>query len=241
MRDAYGFGRRLSPIDIRDYKLAAYMPADLGDLSGGKFWPFDAEPLDQKDEPECVGFAMANYGINAPIQDHYTNADGRAFYRMCKEIDGDDLPGSTVRTAARVLKNVLMRISKFAFANSVDEISYWLLHNGPLIVGTEWTQGMLAPDEYNIIHPTGITLGGHCYLLNEKTVSGHYRIQNSWDARWGQDGQAYISISDFADLFMDSGEAMTAVELPYPVTAKSSGCVDAFLKLFHFEQPAIAG
>jgi hypothetical protein len=211
----FGLGRIPSPLDIRDYKLTDYVPKDLGDLSGNKAWPFNGEPLDQGETGHCVGFGGADFGINDPIQDNYTNQDGHNFYYKCKIVDGEPNleNGSTVRSIAKVLQQV-GRITNYAFATSIDEVTYWLLNQGPVIVGIPWTEGMFTPDENNIIHPTGKVVGGHCVVLDEKTSTGLYGIQNSWDNMWGINGKAYISIADFSLLFRSSGEVMTAVENP---------------------------
>jgi hypothetical protein len=237
----HGLGRKPSPLDIRDYKLSNFMPAKLGDLSGGKSWAFNAEPLDQGNTGHCVGFGGADFGINTPIEDAYTNADGDRLYYLCKVVDGEpnQEDGSTVRSIAQVLQQE-GRIANYAFASSTDEITYWLLNNGPVIVGTEWTSDMFMPNSDNIIRPTGNVQGGHCYLLNEKTSNGLYGLQNSWGKAWGVNGKAYISIDDFAILFRSGGEAMTSVELPIdtpPTPNPNKGCstlLSEFLKQLKF-------
>jgi hypothetical protein len=228
----FGLGRNESPIDRKDWKLADFMPPVLGDLNGETLWAFNAMPLDKLDTGHCVGFGGANFGINDPIQDAYTEHDGHDFYYQAKQIDGQPRleNGSTVRSIAKVLKNI-GRIDAYAFAANVDEVTYWLLHNGPVIAGTMWAEGMFKPDENNIIHISGNIAGGHCYLLNGKTADGYYRIHNSWGDRWGFHGEALISISDFNMLFQLSGEAMTAVELPITVPDKQ-GCLEQIMRLF---------
>ena len=191
------------------------MPFDLGDLSGARDWPFHANALDQGNHGWCTGFGLADFGINDPIQDAYTNDDGKRFYYLCKVEDGEpgQENGSTVRSVAKVAQNI-GRITAYAWAASTDEITYWLLHQGPVIVGVNWYYGMETPDAKNIIHPTGGVAGGHCFLLNEKTDNELYGLQNSWGSTWGVNGKAYISIKDFGDLLAADGEAMTAVEEP---------------------------
>ena len=229
----HGLGRLVSPIDTRDYTLAAFIPKQLGDLSGSKSWDFPSSPLDQGETNHCVGFAMADFGINLPIQDAYTNQDGHDFYYKCKVLDGEPTNelGTNVRSAAKVLKQ-MNKISNYAFAHSTDEITYWLLNKGPMIVGTKWTLDMFTPDSDNVIHPTGIVKGGHGYLLNGKMSEGFYHMQNAWNG-WGINGGAFISITDFGSLLYDNGEALTAVELPldYIPTPQSGGCLAAILKL----------
>lgn len=228
------FGRLPSPPDPRDYKLAAYEKHLK--LEGSRAWPFLSEPLDQGSTPHCVGFGGADFGINLPIQDAYTNDDGHAFYYKCKVVDGEPGAenGSYVRSIAKVLQ-AEGRITNYAFAANTDEITTWLLTQGPLIVGIQWMNGMFNPDAKNIIHPTGGIAGGHCVVLNEKTEDNLYHIQNSWDG-WGVNGGAYISIADFGKLFAIDGEAMAAVENPLgpPPEPDNPGCLAAIKKFFGF-------
>jgi hypothetical protein len=230
----FAYGRTDSPLDIRDYKLCNYMPVKY-DTTGSKNWAFLAEPLDQKQTNHCLGFAMANWGINLPIQDNFDNENGHDFYRRCKVVDGDPYgeDGTCIRSAAKVLRDMGL-IKTFAFAYSVDEIAFWLLNRGPVIVGTQWTRGMEIPDAYNVIHPTGEVAGGHGYLLNEKTQDGLFGIQNSWDGFWGIKGKSYISMDDFSILFKSGGEAIAAVEVPWQSTLTTNdGCLNMLLKLFN--------
>jgi hypothetical protein len=226
------FGRVLSPLDTRDFKLQHYIPFEL-DLSGSKNWDFLSDPLDQGATPHCVGFSIATWGVNLPTQDLYTNEDGHAFYYQCKVLDGEPGAenGSNLRSAAKLMRQ-LGRIDNYAFAFTVDEIIYWLLNKGPLVVGTDWTEGMMKADQFNVVHPTGSVLGGHAYVLNEITENGMFGIQNSWDAFFGIKGKAYISVSDFETLFRHGGEAIAAVELPLSTAPEKTGCLTELLKLF---------
>jgi len=226
----FGLGRNESPADARDFKLASFMPEDLGDLSGAVLWQYNAYPLDQADAGHCVGFGGGNFEINAPIETPCTNDEANSLYYLCKIVDGEPRMenGSTVRSIAKVLRNI-GRIDAYAFAERIDEITWWLLNRGPVIVGTMWAEGMFTPDANNIIHISGNIAGGHCYLLNGKTADGHYRIHNSWGMRWGVNGEALIAISDFNMLFQLNGEAMTAVELP---PTQNKGCSALIAELF---------
>lgn len=226
------FGRNPSPLDVKDYPLKSYIPRKVQDLSGRRQWNFLATALDQGQKPHCIGFAGANFGINDPIQDDYTNETGADFYYKCKIVDGEpgQENGSSVRSIAKVLRNE-GRIANYAFTYATDEITWWLLNKGPLIVGTLWTAGMMIADDCNVIHPTGAIAGGHGYLLNAKTEFNYYRIQNSWNGYWGINGQAYISIADFAALLHSGGEALAAVECPLSeIPVKNDGCLLAFIK-----------
>lgn len=210
------FGRVPSPPDNRDFKLSHFMPrgALKQTFITSKKWDFPVESLDQEISNHCCGFAMADFGINLPTFTKYTNDDGHKFYYLCKIEDGEPgmEDGSYIRSVVKVLKN-LGKIEAYAFAYDMESIKWWILNRGPMIVGTAWTEGMMIPDEENIIHVIGRTVGGHAYLLNEWREDGYIGIQNSWGTSWGDNGKAYIGSEDFKKIFMYDGEAVTAVEI----------------------------
>ena len=236
----YGLGRIPSPFDVRDYKLSSFMPKVRTTTITEREWEFPAESLNQDDTNHCTGFSGANFGINLPVQDFYTNEDGHRFYYLCKEIDGEpkNEDGSYIRSIAKVLRNI-GRIETYAFASNVEEIKWWVLNRGSVVVGTLWTSDMFTPDENNVIRPTGEVVGGHAYLIRGY-INGYFIIRNSWGNEWGINGDALISFEDFERIFISGGEAMTAVELPLTgaLTEDAGGClfvikdiVDTFFKV----------
>lgn len=208
----FGLGRIKSPFDFRDYNLRNFIPRKVSQVQESD-WPFTLEPLDQKDTGHCVGFSMADFGINNPMATPYSNQDGHDFYYRCKIVDNEpgQENGSYIRSAAKVMLDLKM-VDVYAFALDMATLDYWLLNNGPVIVGTIWTNDMFVPDANNFIHPTGATAGGHAYLLNAKRP-GAKRLINSWGDSWGQNGQAWISDEDFEKIFNYDGEAVTAFEI----------------------------
>jgi hypothetical protein len=229
----FALGRKRSVPDVRNYKLAAFMPINLGDLSGEKLWGFNSEPLNQFDYPECTGFGLADFRISAPVENLCTNADGRSFYKMCKDLDGNSEPGSSVHTVARVGRK-LGFIPNYAFALSVKEVVYWVLNKGPVIAGTDWMVDMFTPDKNNVVHPTGKLAGGHCYVVSGKTSNDLFRLKCAWGYDWGVKSEAFIAIEDFENLLQQAGEALTAVDLAAStvVNPQKEGCSTALANLF---------
>jgi len=187
----------------------------------------------------CVGFSAADWGINLPTNTNFTNDDGHRFYYECKVIEGEpnEENGAYIRSIGKVLK-ANGHLEAYAFAPDINTIKYWLLYKGPIIAGTIWTEGMFTPDENNVIHPTGSSMGGHAYLLNEWRVDDYIGIQNSWGESWGKNGKAYISKEDFEVIFAQGGEALAAVEIvkcPQEVeeTEKKCWLVEFFKKFFN--------
>jgi Papain family cysteine protease len=173
--------------------------------------------LDQGQTGHCVGFGWAGWVDALPVEGFYQNADGHALYYECKVIDGEPLAenGSYVRSGALALRN-RGRLAAFAFATKTTELDDWIDKNGPIVVGTAWTDDMFSPDANGLVKPTGQVAGGHCYLMLDKNEADDtYLFQNSWGASWGQNGRFKMKRSDFGSLLADQGEACCAAELPH--------------------------
>ena len=214
-------GRKPSPVDNRDYKLGSYIDYKEGVTQPlSKIWDFDSKSLDQSIFPHCTGFAIANWGICSPVNDKYTNADGHDFYYKCKVIDGEpkEENGSTIRSVAKVLKNE-GKINTYAFSSTIDEIKYWILNKSPMIVGTEWYEGMMST-RFGFVEPTGKMLGGHAYLMIGYE-NGNFIFQNSW-GNWGISGTGRFKMSEsnFAKIFENDGEVLATIELELSVVSE---------------------
>lgn len=215
----YGFGRLPSPPDPRDFLLSKYI--SLRSRLMARFrkapvlWECDTV-LNQLDTPHCVGFSMAGFGNCLPVDDNFGDDDGHHFYYDCKIEDGEPGAenGSCIRSAAKVLQDH-GRIGAYAFARTVGEIKIWLLENGPVVVGTEWTTAMMEPGASGFVRVLGGVVGGHAWLLIGYDPRGDFfTALNSWGSEWGQIGRFKITADDFAFLFARNGEALTAVEMP---------------------------
>jgi hypothetical protein len=209
------FGRIPSSIDRRDYNLRDFIPERFAITPRKeRKWEFPCVALDQEETSHCVGFSMAHFGINLPTFTKYTKKEAHELYYKCKVIDGDPKGenGTTIRSAARVLKDI-GAIDSYAFAREIQSIKWWLLNKGPLIVGTIWTEGMMKPGPDLRLDISGFVLGGHAYIINGILDNGDFDIKNSWGPDWGDNGRAVISSKDFEALFSYGGEALAAVEL----------------------------
>jgi len=206
----HGFGRIPSPPDERDYRMADAV-RELSRLPRPtKTWHSNLV-LDQGETPHCVGFSWAGWGISAPVEDPWGNAEGHFIYKQCKALDGDPGDGSTVRAGAQVMLD-RQRIKTYYFAADVDEAAEYVARFGPVVLGTVWTQGMMRPSLIGkIIHATGQIVGGHAYLWIgvDKTYA---TLRNSWGTGWGKGGDARISLRDLRYIWNQGGEACAATE-----------------------------
>jgi hypothetical protein len=184
----------------------------VGDTTPG--WELKIQ-LDQGQTGHCVGFGWAGWVDAMPIEGNLQNADGHAIYYECKVIDHEPLAenGSYVRSGALALRN-RGRLAAFAFAKTTAELDSWINTQGPIVVGTTWTNDMFDVDAKGYVKPTGAVAGGHCYLMLERIDSEDaYVFQNSWGAGWGQNGRFKMKRTDFDSLLQDDGEACCAAEL----------------------------
>jgi hypothetical protein len=169
--------------------------------------------LDQGNTRHCVGFGWAGWGNTLPFDDNWVDADGHKLYYECKAIEGDPIGegGAYTRDGAKAMFD-RRRLAVYAFATTIDEILTHLRSNGPVVIGTDWTDDMFSPDANGFVKPTGPVAGGHCYLLYG--VEGSTLIfKNSW-GDWGDNGSFRMYIADFQVLLDAYGEAIASVELP---------------------------
>lgn len=88
----------------------------------------------------------------------------------------------------------------------------------PLMVGTDWLDGMDRPDPDGRVHPTGSVRGGHEYECAEYEQRGATRndtedrlwFWQSW-GQWALHGRFYITVNDFAGLLERQGDATVLV------------------------------
>jgi hypothetical protein len=234
----YPLGRFQSPLDPRDYRASAFIPTAYN-TTGAREWDYVGSSLNQQQTNRCTGFAGAGWGICNPVQDDFTDADGDRIYRLCKIEDGnpDGEEGSTMRSLAKALKKTGM-IKTYAFAYTIDEVVWWILNRGPVLLGTDWTASMFSPDGNNVIHPTGEVIGGHAYFTRKKSTDDFCTIRSSWGDGWGINGEALISMDDLSILLHHGGEAIVCMEEEIPViqTPKIDGCSALLFKLFGVKQ-----
>lgn len=182
-------------------------------------WANPQKVLNQANTPHCVGFSWCQWSNVLPVTYGYLDPDGHRVYYECKVIDGQAYVenGSSIRSGALAMRN-RKRLSAFANARTVEEMIGWLAR-GPIVVGTEWTQGMFTPNQNGVIKPGGQAQGGHAYLIDGiHKDDNFFEGTNSWGAGWGQQGKFKISVADFAKLLASQGDAFCAMELPIPGT-----------------------
>jgi hypothetical protein len=103
----------------------------------------------------------------------------------------------------------------------VDEAIQYLLTTGTLMCGSNWTQGMFAPDSNGFVRPLGPVEGGHefhNYWYDRAEDAFWY--QQTWGANWNPAFPARFKIrrTDVDALFAQGMDFCAAtVHFPRPV------------------------
>ena len=189
--------------------------------------------LDQRAEGACVGFAFASEALADPIPVDVTrlratvphNLDhfARFLYGMAKYIDewpDENYEGTSVNAGAKSARNIGI-LNTYHWAFDIDAVIDAVCHVGPVVIGSNWHQGMYdAPG--GVLTPSGPVVGGHAYLLTGFRLSSFrlggapsLTVKNSWGTGWGTNGLAEIGIPHMAALLAQSGEACIPTSRSY--------------------------
>jgi hypothetical protein len=218
---------RLQQFDERSRKFGIATALDKTTLRS-KTWGVPGEKLDQGREGACVGFGithelvaypMSNLGLTAKF------ARERVYYEAQRRDPwpGGEYPGaSPVYGGTSVLAGIkvakaLGYFDSYRWAFNVDQLAAAVAWEGPVVVGTNWLEGMFEPRPSGRLLVEGSSVGGHCYLITGLTLSPRlagepsipmFRIRNSWGPTWGRYGDAFISVEDFERYLTPGGEAV---------------------------------
>lgn len=178
------------------------------------------QTLDQGREGACVGAAVTHELIARPseVQGLDMKFAREQIYYEAQKIDpweGGEYPNATRHmSGTSVLAGVKVAhglgwFDSYRWAFGLDALIYGVGHNGPAIIGINWYNGMIEPDAFGYVHPTGGIAGGHCVLVNSVSMrKNRFTIHNSWGEEWGKNGNCYISFNDMETLLNQRGEAV---------------------------------
>ena len=214
-----GFGRLAQP-DARDadFPMRALLEAAPPPARTSRSWWANGWWGDQGSTSMCVAYAWTHW-----LEDGPTTQKGPApvvqppaLYHQAQLVDewpGEGYDGTSVRAGAKVLQSQGL-ISSYHWAATLDDIVNAVLTVGPVVMGTNWYSGMMAPDETGLIVPSGPVIGGHAYVIDGVNIKTRLaRVKNSWGRHWGRKGFAYLDLASVAKLLAEDGEACLAVEV----------------------------
>lgn len=182
------------------------------------------EVLDQGNEPACVGYAGYGWLQAGPVTNRAMKLSPLDLYHLAQDFDewpGSDYEGSSTLGLMKALQGKGY-IGEYVWAADAATLSAWLLTTGPVLVGTNFYEGMANPNHSDdFMTLTGEVLGGHEYFLigvdlDEKCPDGSRgaaRMINSWSRSWSSNGRAWLALTDLDRLLQQDGEAVTATEI----------------------------
>jgi hypothetical protein len=199
-----------------DHPIWASLEANASLIAGPVLWLCPAI-LDQLQTGMCVGFGWTdlaqsspNPKVIVPGAGYVKGSTPERIYDLAQQYDGSPLnpnTGASVESGAKATRDYNF-IRTYRFAKTVHEIAVTVLSYGPVVMGTNWYNGMFTPDAHHRIRPTGTVAGGHCWVIRGyDRNSGLFRLRNSWGKSWGADGDAFISGPDLTKLLSEQGEA----------------------------------
>lgn len=197
--------------------------------------------LDQGSEGACVGFGWTHEAAAKPkVWKGLTAQVAYDVYHWAQENDpwpGVDYEGTSVDAGAKAARERGW-ISAWYWAGGAREVVLVLGHQGPVVIGIDWLEGMDDPDGEGWLHVTGPVRGGHCTLLRgvrlvwrhdagyhpwEQTDwwdrldldASYVLLHNSWGPVWANHGTAKVSLRDLHVLLDErGGEACVPTRLP---------------------------
>ena len=183
-----------------------------------RYWDANGWWGDQGNTPQCVGYSWSHWLEDGPVQQSGIPPIIKPFdiYKNAQKLDewyGENYDGTSVRGAVKYLKNI-GKVKSYYWAFDIQTLSETILKLGPVVVGTNWYNGMFYPNKNGLIKIGGQMVGGHAYLINGvDTKTKQFRIKNSWGKSWGKGGHAFISFNDMSRLIKENGEICLAIEL----------------------------
>lgn len=235
----YPLGRRVNH-DPRSRAYAFTPPADVQLTS--VHWDRAVPIFDQGQLGSCTGNAAAGWlatanalrpgltRVSTPTEGDVGAVDeamAREIYSEATAIDPFDgtWPPTDSGSDGLSVTKILQRwgqVDTYQHAFSVDAALAALM-TGPVLVGTNWHQGMFDPvDDHGLVQISGPVVGGHEYLLVgyepagiAGAVSDEVIFANSWGTGWGDGGYGRMTVDTLRQLLADDGDAT----IPHPVVA----------------------
>lgn len=166
--------------------------------------------LDQGSEGACVGFSWAHELAARPAEWDVDYGMAMGIYRRARQLDdwpGEDYEGTSVLAGAKTAVEHGW-IGSYRWAFGLEDLVLAVGYQGPAILGLNWHNDMMEPDDRGFVSPGGGIAGGHAILCRGVSVrQGYFTLRNSWGPNWGLHGDCRVRMEDMASLLADDGEA----------------------------------
>lgn len=178
-------------------------------------------PLNQGREGACVGFGWSGELAVGPIHNPADNGYAMALYADARAQDRRDgvdyTSGATVLAGAKVAKNRGL-ISGYRWAFGTADVIDTICSKGPVVLGTNWYDGMYETDRGGLLRVSGPLVGGHCWLgigywPAHPQFGDCIVLLNSWGPKFGLGGTAFLRVMELDYLLKQDGEACIANEI----------------------------
>ncbi len=212
-RKKYGFGRIARP-DARDQNFLMRSFLAAPPTRDSHTW-YCRYVLDQGATPRCVGYAGKNFMNTAPITSQRPPS-ANELYSGAQAFDGEPLPhdGSDGHGLMKYMLSRDLVRGGYVWAQDANDVREWVLSRGSVLVGSNWYDSMFEPDGHGILSVSGQVAGGHEYLLMGYSAKREaFRLLNSWGKSWGQNGRAWLKLSDLQRLLSEAGDAVSPLEV----------------------------
>jgi hypothetical protein len=211
--EQYGLGRLPQP-DIHN---ANFRAIDLVSVSAPirtRFWNMRAA-LNQGNTPQCTDYSIETALMGAPKMLRAPAAPLGMIYHLAQTLDawpGENYDGTSVLAAHKAAVKLGL-IKEYRWMLTFIEILQLLSNYGPVVIGSNWYEGMFYPNKKGEVTISGSIAGGHAYCLcGIDSVQKRVRKLGSWGSGWGQSGRAWLSFDTLERLFSENGEAALPVQ-----------------------------
>ena len=214
------FGCKLSPYDLRDYKLKA----GTATLPEEYVCDFKASVKNQWSVSSCVAHATSSilehhaggkyelstnfiYGIQKKLYNH----DGKGMYLRdaCKiavnygDMLLDDCPGNTevpkcysiaekaFQDSTKIDRAKVFRTLKFYSCGTPYDIKQAIYNHGPVLASIKWFDSFKVDRNGTLIGDISGSYTNHAFVIYGYTKDGFW-CQNSWGPLWGKNGRFFL-------------------------------------------------
>lgn len=187
-----------------------------------RVWTTGRDPLNQKTDGHCVGFACAGELAAKPASYAVSDSTGHKIFYAAQAVDRSEgrnySDGATVLAGMKACQRANY-FAKYGWCFGIDDTINWVVRRGPVILGINWYEEMFKPNAGGLLTVGGEIAGGHAIMANgywpkHPLFGDVIVVTNSWGKDWGLNGRAYLPVESLDRLLKEDGESAAPTELP---------------------------